>query len=102
MRIYNNYNQGSGGSRPGFWGEQSNKGAPKSLNLFKYPSFSEKIVGYHTKVVTFSRPRKWLFMLVELCDLSGNHRSLKSPFINKSQSLKVQKDWSYFSQATHN
>ena len=40
--------------------------------------------------------------MVELCDLSGNHHSLKSPFIINSQSLKrIQKDRSYFSQATH-
>ena len=65
---------------------KSNKGAPKSLHLFKYPSFSATIVGYHTKVVTFSRPRKWL-SLVELCNLSGNHQSLKSPFIINSQKV---------------
>jgi len=55
--------------------EQSNKGAPNSFQLFKYPSFSATIFGYHTKVVTFSRPRKWLFWLVQLCDSSGNHHS---------------------------
>jgi len=59
----------SGGSRQGVWGGQLN--TPKSIHLFKYPSFSATIVGYHTKVVTFFRSRKWLFLLVELCDLSG-------------------------------
>jgi len=29
------------------------------------------------KVVTFGRPRKWLFLLVDICDLSGNHHSFK-------------------------
>jgi len=43
------------------FGGKLNKGAPKSLHLFKYPSFSVTIIGYHTKVVTFSRPTKWLF-----------------------------------------
>jgi len=38
-------------------------------------------------VVTFSRPRKWQFLLVELCDLSGNHHIAKSPFIIKSQNV---------------
>jgi len=70
------------------FGGQSNKGAPKYLNLFKYPSFSATIVGYHTEVITFSKPRKWLYFLVELCDLSGNHHSLKSPFLFNSESLK--------------
>ena len=43
-------------------------------------------------------------LLVELCDLSENHQSLKSPFIiNSQKSLKqVQKERSYFSQAAHN
>ena len=62
-------------------GSQSKKGAPKRIHIFNYPSFFVTIIGYHTKVVTISRPRKWLFLLVELCDLSGNHYSLKSPFI---------------------
>jgi len=43
---------------------QSNKGAPESLHLYKYPIFCVTIVWYHTKVVIFSRPRKWLFLLV--------------------------------------
>jgi len=42
------------------FGRQSNKGAPKSLQLFKYPSFCVTIAGYHTKAVTFYRTRKWL------------------------------------------
>jgi len=58
------------------FGGQSNKGAKKRLNLFKKPSFSVTVVGYHyhTKVVTFYRPRKWLFLLVKLCDYSGKER----------------------------
>jgi len=70
------------------FGGQSNKGAPKNLHLFKYPSFSATIFRYHTKVITFSTPRKCLFLLVKLCDLSGNHHSIKSPFTIHSKSLK--------------
>jgi len=81
-------------------GEQSNKGVPKSPHLFKYSSFSVTIVGYHAKVVTFSRPRKWPCLLVELCDLSRKHHSLKSPFVIHSQMFEASR--SYFSQATHN
>ena len=92
----------SGGSRSGVWWGQSSK-APKSLHLLKYRSFSATFVGYHTKAVTFSRPRKWPVLLVELCDLSGNHHSLKSHFIINSQNVwSGPKGRSYFSQATHN
>jgi len=42
------------------------------------PRFSAIIVRYHTKVVIYCRPRKWLFLLVGLCDLSGNQHSLKA------------------------
>ena len=83
------------------------RGRQKVFTCLKYPSFSATIVGYHTKVVSFSRPRKWLFLFVELCDLSGSHHSLKSPFITDidwlTKSLKqVQKNRSHFSQATPN
>jgi len=70
-----------------FEGRQSNKGTPRSLHLFKYLSLSVTIVRNHTKVVTISRPRKWLFLLVELCYLSENHHCLKSPFIIHSQKV---------------
>jgi len=53
-------------------------GGPKNLHLFKYPWFSMTIVGYHTNVFTFCRLKKWLCLLVERCDLSWNHNSLKS------------------------
>ena len=36
-------------------------GRPKKSQLFKYPRLPATIVGYHTKVVTFVGPRKWLF-----------------------------------------
>ena len=42
------------------FGGQSNKGAPKSLNLFKYYSFVVTIFGFHITIATFHRPRKWL------------------------------------------
>jgi len=47
------------------------------------------IVGHHTKVNTFSRPTKWLFLLVDMYDRSGNNHSLKLPFwpINKPQKM---------------
>jgi len=38
-------------------------------------------------MVTFSRPRKWLFLLVQLCDHSENHHSLKSLFIIDSKTV---------------
>jgi len=46
------------------------------------------IVGYHTKMVSFSKPRK-CFLLVELCDLSGKHHSLKSFYTINSQMLEA-------------
>jgi len=46
--------------------------------------------------------RKWLFLLVKLCDLSGKQHSLKSPcIINSQKGCSVQKDRFHFSQATH-
>jgi len=51
-------------------------GRLKRFHLFPYPRSSATIVGYHTKVVTFCWPRKWLFLLVEICDLSGNYHIL--------------------------
>jgi len=66
---------------------QSNKGTPKIIYLLKYPSFSMTIVGYHAKVVTLFRPRKWPCLLVELCDLSRKHHSLKSLCIINSQNV---------------
>jgi len=33
---------------------------------------------YPQKWFPFSRPRKWLFLLVKLCDLSGNHHNSKA------------------------
>jgi len=77
----------SGGSRQGVLGGSEMRGRQKVFTCLKYPSFSATIVGYHTKVVTFSKPRKWLFVLVDLCDLSGNHHSLKSLFIINSQKV---------------
>jgi len=70
------------------FGGQSNNEVSKSLHLFKYPSFSVTIVEYHTEVVTFYRPWKWLFLLVKLCVLSETHHSLKSLCI-----IKTQKVW---------
>ena len=39
-------------------------------------------------MVTFCRPRKWLFLLAELCDLSGNHHSFKALYINNSENVQ--------------
>jgi len=66
-----------GGSRIG--------GSRKGIHLIKYPRLSATIVGYRTKVVTFCRPREWLFLLVELCDLSGNNHNLKALYIIHSE-----------------
>ena len=37
------------------------RGRQNLFTCLKYPSLSAIMAGYHTKVVTFSRPRKWLF-----------------------------------------
>jgi len=42
----------------------------KGLHLFK-DYLVMKSVGYHTKVVTISKPRKWLFILVKSCGRLG-------------------------------
>jgi len=47
----------SGGSRPGVWGGSQIGGRRKCLHLFKHQSLSAKIVGCHTKVVKFCRPK---------------------------------------------
>jgi len=39
------------------------------------------VVEYHAKVITFCRRKKWLSLLFELQDLSGNYHSLKAPEI---------------------
>jgi len=51
------------------------RGRQKVFTGLNTPACLPTIVRYHTKVVSFCRPRKWLFLLVELCDLSGNHQS---------------------------
>ena len=62
-------------------------GAPKSLHLHKYQRLSATIVGCHTNVVTFCRPKKWLFVLFELCYFSGNNHSLKALCIINSENV---------------
>jgi len=60
------------GSRPGVWGWVSQIGGRrKGLHLLKYQMLSATIVACHSKVVTFCWPKKWPFLLVELCDFSG-------------------------------
>jgi len=49
--------------------------------------FYDIIVGYNLKVVNFCWPSKWLFLMVELRVLSGNHCSLKAPCIINSQNF---------------
>jgi len=56
----------NGGSRPGVWGGQSNRGRQTS-SLIKYPWLSVTIVGYHINMVIFWRLKRWQFLLVELC-----------------------------------
>ena len=46
-------------------------GCQKGLHLLKYQRLSATIVGYHIN----------LFLLVELCDFSGNNHSLKVHYI---------------------
>jgi len=64
-------------------------GSQKGLHLLKYQRLSATIVGYHTKVVTFCRPKKWLFLLVEPCDISGNNHSLKAFYIIHSKNVRI-------------
>jgi len=45
------------------------------------------IAGYHTIVVTFYRPRKWLFWLVELCHFSGKNHNLRALYIINSENV---------------
>jgi len=61
----------------------------KSPYVFNSTSLFVTIVGNHTKVVNFYPPRKWLFLLLELCGLSWKHHRLKSPCI-----INSQKAWS--------
>jgi len=88
----------SGGSWPSVReGRQSNKGAPEILHSFEITQLlCNNCWMYHTKEITFSRSRKWLFLLVELCNLSANHHNLKSPFIINSQKM-----WSRSKQIGH-
>ena len=79
----------SGGSRLGVWWGQSIKWVLKSPYVFNSPSFFVTVVGNHTKVVIFHTPRNWLFLLLELYDLSWKHHSLKPPCI-----INSQKAWS--------
>jgi len=81
-------NRHNSGSMPGVWEGSYIRGAEKVFYLFKYPSFSVTIVGYHTKVVTFCTPRKWLFLLDELWDFSGNHHNLNAPYIINSPNFE--------------
>ena len=85
-----------------FGGRQSNMGKSKVFTCLNTSASLWQWLGF-TKVFTFSRPRKWLHLLVELCDLSWMHHSLKLPCIISSQKFEVvQKDMPYFSQTTHN
>jgi len=62
----------------------SNRRAPKDFICFNTPGYLGQSLRITQKwLVTFSRLRKWLFLLVDLCDLSGNHRSLKLLFISE-------------------
>jgi len=57
------------------------------LYLVKCPRLSAAIVGYHTKVFTFRGQRKLLFLLIDLCNLLGNHQSLKALYIINSENV---------------
>jgi len=77
----------SGGSRTGVWWGSQIEGNQEGLHLLKYQRFSTTIVGCHTKVVTICRPKKWIFLLVELRDISGNNHSLKALYIINSENV---------------
>jgi len=64
------------------------KGVAKNSSLIKNTQLlCDNRWVYHTNEMKFSTSRKWLFLLVELRNLSGNHHSLKSPFIINSQKV---------------
>jgi len=58
----------------------------KGLHLFKYLRLSVTVVEYHT-IAYLLWPRQWLFLWVELCDLSGNNDSLKAFYISNSKNV---------------
>ena len=69
----------------GVWGE-AKQGALKRSSLVQNieGSLVVEIVGYHCKILTFSRKRKWLFLLVTMCDLWENQHALKALYITNS------------------
>ena len=76
----------SGGSRASVRRGQANREEPKRVHVLKYSRLSSTIVVVGKNVVSFCRPRKWLFLLVELRDFSGNNHSLEHGWRNLFQS----------------
>jgi len=76
----------SGGSRPGVLGEKSNRGAPKGLHSLEYQRLSATIVGCHTKVVTFCRPKCGYFCWSNYAIFQGII-SLKAFYIINSENV---------------
>ena len=80
-----------------FGGGSQIRGSQKVFTCLITPAFLWQSL-LSPKVVTFCRPRKWLFLLVKLCGLSGTQHNLKSPCVAKKFDA-IQKDRSHFSQA---
>jgi len=69
-----------GGSRQSMCGGTVKQARRKGLNLFKQPRLSSKIIVHDTNMVTFCRPKKWLFLLIELCFFLGKNQF--GPWLN--------------------
>ena len=68
---------------------QSNKGLQKVFTCLNTPGSLRQSLGI-TQVVTCCSRRKWLFLLLELLNLSVIHHSFKSPFIINSQKFEAR------------
>ena len=84
----------------------SGGGSPRVGRQKVFPSSNSKGCLQHslgmTQVATFCRPRKWLFLLIELCDFSGNNHILKVCYIINSENVwSGSKNDPRFSQTTH-
>ena len=72
-------------------------------SLVKYPWFFVTVLRYHINVVIVCKLKRWQFLLVELCNLSWNHNSLKSLYIIIHKMFGAgRRRWPCFLQVEHN